>query len=61
MIANYNRSQNSGRTLTHDAVDTFLAILTNGKVTVDKVGPYGDLLAEFSYAGPPHNAAHSRM
>jgi hypothetical protein len=46
----------SGRTLTDDAVDAFLAILTNGKVTEDKVGPHGDLLAEFPYLGPPHKA-----
>ena len=45
----------NGRTLTDDAVDAFLAILTNGKVTGDKVGPHGDLLAEFPYLGPPHN------
>jgi hypothetical protein len=32
------------------------AILTNGKVTEDKVGPHGDLLTEFPYLGPPHNA-----
>ena len=25
-------------------------------VTEDKVGPHGDLLAEFPYLGPPHNA-----
>ncbi len=41
---------------TDDAVDAFLALLTNGKVTEDKVGPHGDLLAEFPYLGPPHNA-----
>jgi hypothetical protein len=46
----------NGRTLTDDAVDAFLAILTNGKVTEDKVGPHGDLLAEFPYLGPPHHA-----
>ena len=44
----------NGRTLTDDAVDAFLAILTNGKVTGDKVGPHSDLLAEFAYLGPPH-------
>jgi hypothetical protein len=44
----------NGRTLTDDAVDAFLAILTNGKVTGDKVGPHSDLLAEFPYLGPPH-------
>jgi uncharacterized protein DUF4331 len=47
---------NNGRTLTDDAVDVFLPILTNGKVTGDKVGPHGDLLAEFPYLGPPHTA-----
>jgi hypothetical protein len=46
----------NGRTLTDDAGDAFLAILTNGKVTGDKVGPHIDLLAEFPYLGPPHNA-----
>ena len=44
----------NGRTLTDDAVDIFLTILTNGKVREDKVGPHGDLLAEFPYLGPPH-------
>ena len=46
----------NGRALTDDAADAFLSILTNGKVTQDKVGPHGDLLAEFPYLGPPHNA-----
>jgi hypothetical protein len=45
----------NGRSLTDDVVDAFLAILTNGKVTEDKVGPHHDLLAEFPYLGPPHN------
>jgi hypothetical protein len=45
----------NGRTLTDDAADAFLAVLTNGKVTGDKVGPHVDLLAEFPYLGPPHN------
>jgi len=31
-----------------------LAILTNGKITGDKVGPHKDLLVEFPYLGPPH-------
>jgi len=44
----------SGRTLTDDAVDWFLALLTNGKVTGDGVGPHNDLLSEFPYLGPPH-------
>ena len=46
----------NGRALTDDVSDVFLAILTNGKVTEDKVGPHGDLLAEFPYLGPPHKA-----
>jgi hypothetical protein len=46
----------NGRTLTDDAADAFLAILTNGKVTGDEVGPHVDLLAEFPYLGPPHKA-----
>ena len=50
------RFPDNGRTLTDDAGDAFLAILTNGKVTEDKVGHHGDLLAEFPYLGPPHSA-----
>ena len=48
---------NSGRTLTDDAFDSFICVMTNGKVTEDKVGPHRDLLTEFPYVGPPHNAA----
>src|SRR6476660_2893243 len=46
----------NGRTLNDDAADAFLAVLTNGKVTGDGVGPHGDLLIEFPYLGSPHNA-----
>ena len=46
----------NGRALTDDVADAFLAILTNGKVTKDKAGPHGDLLAEFPYLGPPHKS-----
>lgn len=46
----------NGRTLTDDVSDLFLAILTNGKVTEDKVGPHDDLLDEFPYVGPPHRS-----
>ena len=49
------RFAHNGRTLTDDVVDLFLAILTNGKVTGDKVGPHRDLLDEFPYLGPPHS------
>jgi Domain of unknown function (DUF4331) len=47
---------NNGRTLTDDAFDSFICVMTNGKVTEDKVGPHRDLLTEFPYVGPPHNA-----
>ena len=48
---------NNGRTLTDDALDHFLSILTNGKVTTDGVGAHNDLLTEFPYLGPPHEVA----
>ena len=44
----------NGRTLTDDVVDFFLPLLSNGKVTQDKVGPHKDLLAQFPYVGAPH-------
>jgi hypothetical protein len=44
----------NGRLLTDDVADGFMAILTNGKVRSDKVGPHGDLLPDFPYLGPPH-------
>ena len=44
----------NGRALTDDVSDLFLAILTNGKVTGDKVEPHHDFLDEFPYLGPPH-------
>ena len=46
----------NGRALADDVVDFFLPLLSNGKVTQDKVGPHKDLLAEFPYVGPPHKA-----
>lgn len=42
---------NSGRTLTDDAADSFLALLTNGKVTRDGIGAHSDLLSDFPYLG----------
>jgi hypothetical protein len=45
----------NGRALKDDVSDIFLAILTNGKVTRDGVGPHGDLLGDFPYLGPPHD------
>ena len=44
----------NGRLLTDDVADPFMATLTNGKVSEDKVGPHDDLLPEFPYLGPPH-------
>jgi hypothetical protein len=46
----------NGRALNDDVVDFFLPLLTNGKVTQDKVGPHKDLLTVFPYVGPPHKA-----
>jgi hypothetical protein len=40
--------------LDDDVSDIFLAILTNGEVKGDGVGPHTDLLAGFPYLGPPH-------
>jgi hypothetical protein len=48
------RFPDNGRALNDDVSDIFLGILTNGKVTGDKVGPHNDLLAEFPCLGPPH-------
>lgn len=44
----------NGRTLSDDIIDHQLALMTNGKVTSDKVGPHDDLLDEFPYLAPPH-------
>jgi len=44
----------NGRLLTDDVADPFVAILTNGKVTEDMVGPHDDFLPAFPYLGPPH-------
>ncbi len=46
----------NGRALTDDAADAFVAVATNGKVTGDRVGPHGDLLADFPFLGPPHES-----
>jgi hypothetical protein len=44
----------NGRALTDDAIDVFLSILTNAKVTRDNVGPHTDLLTSFPYVGLPY-------
>jgi hypothetical protein len=46
----------NGRRLTDDAFDSFIRILTNGKVTEDKVGAHSDLLQDFPYVGSPHQS-----
>ena len=46
----------NGRTLTDDVVDVFFSMLTNGRLTGDKVGPHNDLLDDFPYLGPPHDS-----
>src|SRR5258706_7732056 len=51
----------NGRTLTDDAFDSFIRILTNGKVTEDTEGPHGDLLLEFPYVGPPHQSRVTKV
>jgi Domain of unknown function (DUF4331) len=60
-VIRYDHSQpvkypTNGRALTDDVVDYFLGVLTNGKVTADKVGPHTDLLEEFPYVGTPHKS-----
>jgi hypothetical protein len=47
----------NGRTLTDRALDHFLSILTNGKITTDGVAAHSDLLTDFPYLGPPHRDA----
>jgi hypothetical protein len=44
----------NGRTLTDDAADVFISVLTNGKIAGDQVGHHSDLTADFPYLGPPH-------
>ena len=51
----------NGRTLTDDAIDVFLSILTNGTVTRDNVGPHTDLLASFPYVGAPHRERSAQL
>jgi pyruvate/2-oxoglutarate dehydrogenase complex dihydrolipoamide dehydrogenase (E3) component len=51
----------NGRTLTDDAIDVFLPILTNGKVIGDNVGHHTDLLASFPYIGAPHKVRSAKL
>jgi len=56
-VLSYDRSRAAGypngRTLRDDIIDHQLAILTNGKVTTDRVGPHDDLVDDFPYLGSP--------
>jgi len=52
---------NNGRRLTDDVMDLFISILSNGKVTRDKVGPHTDLLVDFPYLGQPHKARPAEL
>src|SRR5262245_56623165 len=56
-VASFPRN---GRTLTDDVVDVFFSMLTNRRVTGDKVGAHNDLLDEFPYLGPPHDSRYAR-
>jgi hypothetical protein len=47
----------NGRALKDDVADTFLTIITNGKIKGDGIGPHSDFLAEFPYLGPPHDTS----
>lgn len=44
----------NGRRLQDDVIDAELALVTNGGITTDKVGPHTDYLTEFPYLGNPH-------
>jgi hypothetical protein len=44
----------NGRKLTDDVIDIELALVTNGKITTDMVGPHTDYLSHFPYLGNPH-------
>jgi Domain of unknown function (DUF4331) len=57
-ILTYNYSSSAGflngRKLTDDVIDIELALVTNGKITTDMVGPHTDYLNEFPFVGNPH-------
>jgi len=44
----------NGRKLTDDVIDIELALVSNGAVTTDMVGPHTDYLPSFPYLGVPH-------
>ena len=44
----------NGRKLQDDVIDIELALVTNGRITTDFVGPHTDYLSTFPYLGRPH-------
>ncbi len=44
----------NGRRLQDDVIDIELALVTNGSVTTDSVGPHTDYLTTMPYLGTPH-------
>lgn len=46
----------NGRALADDVIDAELAIVTNGVVTTDSIGPHRDYLSVFPYLGEPLGA-----
>lgn len=44
----------NGRRLQDDVIDISLALVSNGAVTTDHVGPHTDYLSAFPYLGKPH-------
>ena len=59
-VLRYDRSKPAaypnGRTPTDDVISARLAMVTNGKITSDNIGPHTDLLPNFPYLGTPHRA-----
>ena len=47
----------NGRKLTDDIIDIQLTVLTNGRITTDKVAHHQDLSTVFPYLGSPHPIA----
>jgi uncharacterized protein DUF4331 len=44
----------NGRRLQDDVIDIELNLVTNGKITTDRVGPHTDYLSVFPFLGNPH-------
>ena len=48
----------NGRALSDDVMDVFIAVITNGKITEDKVGPHDGLLAGLPTSVRDRTARH---